>query len=405
MLAKSKTIDTSKQIDWSDKGYLGEFEWLVDHPPVHSVMIRIAPEVARDLLNRTNKDNRNVRATHAAIMAKSMRSGDYEVTGDSIKFDVEGQLLDGQHRLLACADSGVALVTHVVFGLPKKIFDTLDRGARRSASDVLAKAGYHNTHLLAATIQLLKRIELAKSVAGGWKWQEALTPRDILHLAKTEFSDLSRFVPDALKANLAYKYPPSVVLAVLYMIQRHDPKLAATFIAEWLSGPRTGRNKGFDVLSTRLTTMRAQSTAPVSRQARLALLIITFNHWNAGIVPAPRALSWKSKAHLPQIELDGESFAANRRAAEQIGTSLAQVQERVLEAIRPRASKNANKRAHMAWADLAKESHVPPSQVRYVVRSLIDDGHLARGTVVGREHVTAYLSESAFHPVEGASAE
>lgn len=401
----AKTVDVTRPLTWADKSYDREFSWLVEHPPVHSVMVEIAPEMARDLLSKTNADNRNIRPKHAAIMARDMAEGDYETTGDSIKFDRDGRLLDGQHRLLACADSGVPLRTHVVFGLEPKVFDSLDRGARRTAADVLAKAGYHNTHLLAAAVALLKRMEHSSSLDGGWKGVgEALTPRDTLQLIQTEYVDLPRFAPEAVKVNAAYKYPPSVVLAVLYKIQRHDPKLAATFVAEWLTGARIGRNKAFDVLAARLTSMRQQSTSAISRSARLALLVITFNHWNAGVVPHPRSLSWKSKASLPAFEFDGDAFAANRKAAEQIGTSLAQVQERVLEVLRPRAIKDANKRAHVAWADLSREAAVPMTQVRYVVRTLLDDGHLLTGTVVGREHVTAYLAPSAFETIEGAGA-
>ncbi len=403
MLAKH--IDTSLPLKWDTLDYRHEFSWLVEHPPVHSVMVTIDPLVANDLLAKTNADNRNIRPKHAAIMARDMKSGNYETTGDSIKFDTDGRLLDGQHRLKACADSEVALTTHIVFGLAHKVFDSLDRGARRTASDVVAKAGYHNTHLLAATAALLKRMETSSSLDGGWKGVgEALTPRDVLRLLQTEYTDLPRFAGEALKVNTAYKYPPSVVLAVAYKIQQHDPKLAATFLAEWLTGARVGRNKAFDVLAARLQTMRQQSTAAVSRTARLALLIITFNHWNAGVVPHPRSLSWKSKALLPALEFDGDAFATNRKAAEQIGTSLPQVQERILEALRPLAIKDANRRSHMPWATLSRAASVPANQLRYCIRTLMDDGHLATGTVMGREAVTAYLAPSAFEPIKGAGA-
>lgn len=408
MLARSKTstIDTTKTLKWYDKtAYFAEFDWLCNHPPIHSVLVEIAPEVADDLLAKTNADNRNIRPKHAQIMARDMASGNYETTGDSIKFDTDGLLLDGQHRLKACADSGVTLTTHVVFGLAPKVFDSLDRGARRTASDVVAKAGYHNTHLLAATVTLLKRMESSSSLDGGWKGAgEALTPRDVLRLLKTEYVDLPRFANEALKVNTAFKYPPSVVLAVLYKIQRHDPKLAATFVAEWLTGARIGRNKAFDVLASRLLAMRQQSTTAISRTARLGLLIITFNHWHAGILLHPRSLSWKSKTTLPNLEFDGEAFASNRKAAEQIGTSLPQVQERILEALRPMAQKDKNHRAHMPWATLARASAVPANQLRYCIRTLMDDGHLSAGTVMGREHVTAYLAPTAFDQIEGAGA-
>ena len=50
-------------------------------------------------------------------MAEDMRSGAWVLGEDPIRFDTEGALVDGQHRLSACVASGVPLTTLVVRGL------------------------------------------------------------------------------------------------------------------------------------------------------------------------------------------------------------------------------------------------------------------------------------------------
>lgn len=394
MLAKAKQkFDFSKPIEWKKvEDYQDEFLALSASPPIHSVVIKVWPEVAKHLLAESNDKNRRIREGHAAMMTEDIATGDFEVTGDTIKIDLDGNILDGQHRLLACSNGTKPLLSHWVFGLPRKVFDTLDRGSRRTAADALAQADFQSTALLAATISYLEKIRLSKRLEGGLTRKDTLTPRRVLELAKTDYADLPQFCADALRVNKAFAWPPSIVLAVMYLVSKSSKKLAHEFAAEWMHGPRVGRNKAFDVLNQRIMNIKQTSNGHVSRHMRAALLIITFNHWNAGVVPHPRAVAWKSKNLLPSIELDGEAFQANRNAAEQIGTSLAQVQTRVLDVLRPKAK---GERAHMSWDALSKEAGVPVNQTRYVLRTLIDDGMLTSGTVLGRKDVTAYLSKEA----------
>lgn len=113
----------------------------------------ITPTKAEQYL-KTNNNNRPLNEKRKSTLAIAMSKGDWDFNGDAIRFDQNGVLLDGQHRLSAVIASGVTIKTMVVYGLPPKVFDTIDVGATRTAADVLSISGENNAHVLASTARL-----------------------------------------------------------------------------------------------------------------------------------------------------------------------------------------------------------------------------------------------------------
>lgn len=87
--------------------------------------------------------------------AETMRQGDWKFNGDPIRFNADGKLIDGQHRLHAIVKSGKPQHMLIISGLNSDVFDTIDVGKRRSPADLLGIVGYKNTNALAATIRAL----------------------------------------------------------------------------------------------------------------------------------------------------------------------------------------------------------------------------------------------------------
>lgn len=67
--------------------------------------IDIEPHLAESWLTK-NVKNRNLTDRIAKKYARDMASGKWKTTGDPIRFDVDGNLIDGQHRLQACVLAG-----------------------------------------------------------------------------------------------------------------------------------------------------------------------------------------------------------------------------------------------------------------------------------------------------------
>ncbi len=98
--------------------------------------VRVTPKMATEWLE-ANTHNRPVSDKKVRDYATAMREGKWMLNGETIIFDKNGVLADGQHRLWACITSEVAFETVVVGGVLSDAFASIDTGMKRSGKDVL----------------------------------------------------------------------------------------------------------------------------------------------------------------------------------------------------------------------------------------------------------------------------
>lgn len=116
----------------------------------------ITPDAAKSYL-MSNTRNRKVGGTNYGKIKASLLRGEWKLNGEAIKIAADGTILDGQHRLMACAETGVSFQTLIVTGLPREVQDTMDTGKSRTLADVLTLHGYKNgTSLAAAVVGIIK---------------------------------------------------------------------------------------------------------------------------------------------------------------------------------------------------------------------------------------------------------
>lgn len=128
----------------------------------------ITPELALDWLTdpKYKAPNRGIRKTKVASYVQSMREGRWHITGEAIKFDNTGRLLDGQHRLNAVVDSGVTIQSLVITGVDPKAQDVMDTGAARDAKDVLGIHDVKHASIVAAGVRILVAYEAGRFFPG-----------------------------------------------------------------------------------------------------------------------------------------------------------------------------------------------------------------------------------------------
>lgn len=114
----------------------------------------ITPEIASSWLIK-NSNNRPLSSYWVDTLVSAMKKGEWKYNAEAIKFDEDGNLLDGQHRLTAIVKSGVSIQALVVYGLAPEVFITLDQGRKRTTRDDLAMNGVHNTSNIAAALRFL----------------------------------------------------------------------------------------------------------------------------------------------------------------------------------------------------------------------------------------------------------
>jgi len=104
-------------------------------------LVLITPTLAKQYLLQ-NKDNRKLRAPIIKKYASFMEKGEWILNDQSISFDVNGRLLNGQHRLNAVILSGITIKSFVTRNLPEDSFKYLDVGASRSQGDIHKMSKY-----------------------------------------------------------------------------------------------------------------------------------------------------------------------------------------------------------------------------------------------------------------------
>lgn len=104
----------------------------------------ITPQKAARILERNMKNNRNVKQWQVAQLADVIKRGEWMLNGESIKIDTNGDLQDGQHRLLACVKAGKPIETVVVEGVEPECYITQNTGTKQGLRDVLKVRSVQN---------------------------------------------------------------------------------------------------------------------------------------------------------------------------------------------------------------------------------------------------------------------
>lgn len=114
----------------------------------------ITPSRAEHYLKR-NKANRPVKPGNVLKLKNDLQQGNFKLTHQGIAFDWDGNLIDGQHRLLAIIESGVTVSMYVTYNCDPEIFKVIDSGSTRSANDVVKLLGASNYSTVTAAIRLI----------------------------------------------------------------------------------------------------------------------------------------------------------------------------------------------------------------------------------------------------------
>lgn len=185
----------------------------------------ITPALAAEYLQH-NTINRVPQRGRIRQIADEIEAGRWQLNGETIKFSVTGQLLDGQHRLFACVLAGRPIVSMVVRGLPEDAFPTIDTGKPRTAADTLSRVGIKHYAAVAAALAVVHRIERGKG------WTAKVTNAEISELL-TQHPGIHRSVDRYCKCAIM---PGSTASSLHYLAHRRRPDLADEFWDRLLDG-------------------------------------------------------------------------------------------------------------------------------------------------------------------------
>ena len=104
---------------------------------MYTEQVTMTPAKAQELLDRS--DLRNRKATKSLVLELSRRilEGEWQCSPQGISLCPKGNIVDGQHRLLAIAKAGRSVPIRVTYNTPPETFTILDCGKKRTAGDIL----------------------------------------------------------------------------------------------------------------------------------------------------------------------------------------------------------------------------------------------------------------------------
>jgi hypothetical protein len=255
---------------------LRDIERYMAAPPETSVVMEIDADLARAILDKYNLENRGLKPHKIRPLIGDLQAGHWLVTGETIKFS-DRRLLDGQNRLTACAESGVPIRTHVVFGVPDEAFSIIDTGAPRTAGDVLICAGHKNPNELSHAV---RRLHSWKETPGSRSVLQ-LSPNQVLTLLDTEYRDLPKHMKWGRELQAQTKLTASRGLTLHYAFEAAMGKAAAdTFLRAWIDN--TDAQQAM-VLRRRLAQMQSVIPGALPTNVVYALAIKAFARFSQGL--------------------------------------------------------------------------------------------------------------------------
>ena len=198
----------------------------------------ITPEIATTLLEQNN-ENRPLRQGRVERFAADMAAGKWALNGETVKVDTTGNLLDGQHRLWACVESGVAFQTFIIYDLPAESFRTIDNGMPRTLGDLLSLRGTQNANIVGSACTYV----LFWDNAGDGDALRITRPAPYERPTRNQKFDWLAQSDTALwldAARMARRFkgmaPPSIVAAAYYIAGRSSPAKAELFFETAATG-------------------------------------------------------------------------------------------------------------------------------------------------------------------------
>lgn len=262
----------------------------------------VTPEIARRYLE-ANYANRAVRGAWVDELAGVILRGQWRETHQGIAFDLNGRLLDGQHRLMAIAQAGRTVKLLVTRDLPEDVFRVVDAGKSRSIADrlKLTDSSIYVNQNACTIMRSYVTMALGRAPA-----PIELMEHEFLKMADEVTQVSERFVPRVRAITTG------AVGAAIANYMRFHPRKASAFLEGLLSG--IDLEAGSAVL--RLREMLLATKIPQGRSEAYWKVIRATQHFHVGETPIRLDSAIKDWAGNAPTAMVQRMSASRARAAE-----------------------------------------------------------------------------------------
>lgn len=236
-------------------------------------VMQITPKIAKKWLEK-NMNFRNVRASAVQRYSRDMSAGKWELNAETIKFDREGHLIDGQNRLEACVLADVPFRSLVAFEV--ETHKGIDEGAVRTVVEEFKHRGFKNAPQLAIASLLVKHYEMNALDRKGAYGLGAVSSAELVEVLLRH-----KKLPDFVESCFGHTalVPSAPVAAVLYIggLGNLDHPLVVKMINGLDTGSNLNRGNPILVLRDFWAWLKMQQHRPPSRTVRAHIVLA----WNA----------------------------------------------------------------------------------------------------------------------------
>jgi hypothetical protein len=256
----------------------------------------IDPDTALKYLDKSRDEvnNRPVNKGHLEFLEKEMQSGRWKVNGQTIKFDDEGFLIDGQHRLWAVVNTNTTIRTAIARGIDRaEALSTIDTGQRiRSFGEVLMMDNQKKAEVRGAPI-----LAAATTFLANYKDRSFFVTRKRrpVSLLMSILDDNMGLVDSLDVAQGLRGIYPSISLASCchYIFQQRNPNLADQFFNSLGLGTDLKINDPVLALRERILAYKIKK----ERRSIDHIAYITFRAWLFAEAGLPlKVLQWRRQA-------------------------------------------------------------------------------------------------------------
>lgn len=247
---------------------------------INTEIMKLNPAGAESFLS-FSVHNRPISKAVVLRYKSDMENHRWKFTADPIRFNTEGELIDGQHRLTALSmieDESFELEFSVVTGLDNESQRYMDQGKARTIGQHLALAGSKNTNAMAAGIRMYLRMR------NGTLFSD--TPMARASITKMEIMEWADDNPDLMKAindipfYTSLGVTPSICYAVAIEITvAAGPEMMKDFFRYLYDGGRKGSPTG--TFNSKVRSLRNVHTYKYN-VSYFAWMNQTFNAWVSG---------------------------------------------------------------------------------------------------------------------------
>jgi len=243
----------------------------------------VTPEMAVSWLTANIDRNRNVKKCRINGYVSDIQSDSWVLTGEAIKFDTAGRLIDGQNRCHAIIGAGGGAWVLVVRGTGEEALVVLDSGSARNTGDMLIITGLAE-RADAKDVGAIARLNVAWR-AGDVKYAASHIGGSS-QLTKTEMAEAVMAILNidfaARHARLMYRclrLPVSAVGVAFLEFSELDVDDTAEFFNRIRDGIQNGHGDPFLTLSRRVSNdLQAGASRRILPGRALFYL---FRTWNA----------------------------------------------------------------------------------------------------------------------------